>query len=479
MTAEPATNRRFAIDMGWYLLGTLIPMGVGFVKTPVFTRYFTPEEYGYLGLIGITFTYISIFLYSWLSACLWRYYNAYKNKKNLSGLYANILYIYAGASLLMLAISGVWYFLADIKVVKNLVLLSFITYFIKEFIGLYLIVIRLEGKALRYNIIHSIRAVLSFTLLYVLTFVYHYRIESVLVSSILVDGVVITIVLLFFHEGERPMFKKLSRKIRMELYRYGSIGLVTNFFFLIIASSDRYIIAMYNDMADVGIYNQVYNISQLSVFALVTVYFNTINPQLNRELENNLENSDGLIQKYLFALMLFGIPIVTWLCMFPRQIAFILLGDEFRVGYQVMPWVFISAFMYGLFLFIELKFKFANKLRNLAIGVIIASILNVVMNFILIPRFGYVWAAITTFFAYVFLLGYFYGQDSIGFFKQNRFIWVLLQALVILALQIVADIFIREHYYLNIGYTLMEVLLFAGIYFLVFRKTMLKIKIPF
>jgi len=51
MTNPEGNNKRFIVDMGWYLLGTLIPMGVGFVKTPIFTRYFTPEEYGYLGLV--------------------------------------------------------------------------------------------------------------------------------------------------------------------------------------------------------------------------------------------------------------------------------------------------------------------------------------------------------------------------------------------------------------------------------------------
>lgn len=479
MTSEPVTNKRFAIDMGWYLLGTLVPMGVGFFKTPVFTRYFSPEEYGYLGLVGITFTYISIFLYSWLAACLWRYYNAYKNKNNLSGLYSNILYIYAVASIIMLSIAVVWYFLADQIVVKNLVLLSFITYFVKEFIGLYLIVVRLEGQALQYNIIHSLRAVLSFALLYVLTFIYHYRIESVLVSSIIIDGLVTIVVLLFFRKGELPSYSGLSRKIRVELYRYGSIGLVSSFFFLVIASSDRYIIALYYDMTDVGIYNQVYNISQLSVFALVTVYFNTINPRLNRELENDLEGSDGLIRDYIFAFLLFGMPLVTWLSMYPRQIAFVLLGDAFRSGYQVMPWVFVSAFIYGLFLFIELKFRFANKLKNLAIGVILASVLNVGMNFILVPRFGYIWAAITTFFAYVFLLGYFYGQDMLGFFKQKQAVLILSLAIGLLATQYVTDVIIRKYFYLNFGLTILEILLFAGLYFLAFRKAILKIKIPY
>ena len=83
MTDLRLNNSGFVKDLSWYLLGTLIPMGIGFIKTPVFTRYFTPEEFGYLGLITITFSYISVFLYSWLSGCLWRYYNAYKEKKDL------------------------------------------------------------------------------------------------------------------------------------------------------------------------------------------------------------------------------------------------------------------------------------------------------------------------------------------------------------------------------------------------------------
>ena len=96
-------------------------------------------------------------------------------------------------------------------------------------------------------------------------------------------------------------------------------------------------------MATVGIYNQVYNISQLSIVALVTVFFNTINPKLNKELEVRFEGANKLLGDYLFAYFLFGLPVIIYLSMFPRQIAHILLGPEFRSGYFVMPWIFISA----------------------------------------------------------------------------------------------------------------------------------------
>jgi O-antigen/teichoic acid export membrane protein len=465
--------------MGWYFVGSLIPMGVGFIKTPIFTRYFTPEEYGYLGIVTITFAYISIFLYSWLSSCLWRYYNAFKNKHNLKGLYSNMTAIYLAGSVLLLIASGVWYVLADLPLVRNLILLSFIQYFIKEFIGLYLIIVRLEGKAFKYNAIHSMRAVLSFGVLYWMAFVMDFRIESMILSTIIIDVLALLFVLLYNREGVSVSMNRISRGTLKLLLKFGSVGLVSNFFFMLITSSDRYIIALYTDMSTVGIYNQVYNICQLSVVALVTVYFNTINPKLNKELEIDFTNAAKLIQDYLFVFLMFGLPVVTYLSMFPREIAFILLGESFRSGYVIMPWIFISSYMYGLFLFIEIRFKFADKLKNIAMGVFLASILNVVLNFIMIPLYGYKWAAITTFLAYTFILIYFYSQDSMGFFQNKSYVRKTLIFILILAVELILDFIIRKNYPLTLWQTIAEGLLFFIIYLGLIRRQIVKVKIPF
>lgn len=478
MIVSEENNSKFVKDMGWYLLGTIIPMGVGFFKTPIFTRYFTPEEYGYLGLITITFSYFSIFLYSWLASCLWRYYNAYKINNDLRNLYSNLFFIYLGASFVLLIIAGIWYFQAENPLVKQLIILSFITYFIKEFIGLYLIVVRLEGKALTYNLIHSSRAILSFGLLYVMTFGYHLRITAVLLSSIYVDILALIIILLFARGNLAFSIKSISNTTLKVLYSFGSVGLIANFCFLLISSSDRYIIALFGSMDDVGIYNQVYNICQLSVVALVTVFFNTVNPKLNKELEVNFEGSNKLNSNYLFVFLLFGLPVITYFSLFSKQIAFVLLGEEFRSGYTIMPYVFISAFLYGLFLFIEIKFKFAEKLKNIVIGMVLASIINIGLNFIFIPMYGYKWAAITTFISYLFLFFYFYIQDSLGFFKNRNFTKKILLSLFILLLQIIVDFILRSYYSVNLWQTIIEGILFLVIYIGIFKNEIRSLKIP-
>lgn len=478
MINDPVNNKRFIRDMGWYLIGTLIPMGIGFVKTPIFTRYFSPEEYGYLGIVTITFSYISIFVYSWLSSCLWRYYNAYKHKNTLRELYSNLFFIFLLSSVFLLLMTAVWHSLASHSLVKKLILLSFLQVLVKEFFGLFLIVVRLEGKAVKYNVIHSTRAILSFGVLYGMAFGMNFDITAMLISTLLIDGIILTFTIIFSREGVAFSVRSISREGLRILMRFGSIGLISNFLFLLITSSDRYIIALFTDMATVGIYNQVYNISQLSIVALVTVYFNTINPKLNRELELQFDKSNKLISNYLYVYFLFGLPLVTYLSMFPKEIAYILLGPDFRSGYTIMPWIFTSAFLYGLFLFIEIKFKFADKLRNIALGVGLATVLNVAINFLMIPQFGYVWAAISTLVAYIFLILYFYLQDATGFFNQKRYIREVLLIILVVGIQISVDQYLRSMFSLTVWQTVLEGILLYGIYLLIFYKKIRRLNVP-
>ena len=65
------------------------------------------------------------------------------------------------------------------------------------------------------------------------------------------------------------------------------------------------------------------------------------------------------------------------------------------------PILYIFQFIYSLYVNIEFYHK---KQKNIAIGTIIAAIINIVLNFVFIPIFGYVVAAYTTLIGYFCLL---------------------------------------------------------------------------
>ena len=60
-------NLNFHKDFFWYFIGSLVPLAVGFIKTPIFTRHFDKESFGELALVTITFSFLGMLLFSWIS----------------------------------------------------------------------------------------------------------------------------------------------------------------------------------------------------------------------------------------------------------------------------------------------------------------------------------------------------------------------------------------------------------------------------
>ncbi len=461
-------------DILWYSIGFLVPMLLGFIKTPIFTRYFTPEEYGKLSIVSNTFAYLSIFAFAWLASCIWRYYNQYKNNDKLQLLYSNISFLYSVSTAVMLLLSAVWMFIEQGSGTGILVLLLCLQTVLSQFIDLHLIIIRLQRKSLKYNIITVFMSASGFIVLLVLTFVLGLRIEAAVISTVSIN-VLILIYILFSTSFKGLISKRcISYGIIKEFLKYGSVTVVSALSLIVLTSSDRYIIALFKDMKAVGIYNQVYGLGEISIVALVRVYLNSINPILFKELEDNLKGYSVTLYKYTNIYILYLLPAVVYFSLFSKQIATIFLGGEFRTGYSMMPFIMFTAFIYGMSEFIHDIFRFSNKFVMLVRGIIIAALINIVLNVILLPFFNYQVAAMTTLAAYIFLYLYCYYNDSTKYFHCRENLKTILPYVGILAAQVLLDQMLRKLFLvdINVLFTILEGILFSAFYFtiLVRRK---------
>ena len=464
----------FFKDFSWYFLGSIIPLLIGFIKTPVFTRHFNKEAYGYLGLVTITFSYLGMILFSWIGSCIWRYYNKYKINNNLKTLYTNLIFLYIIAFFLLFIASILWYLSADYKLVKQLIFFSFFQLILNQLFLFYMVVIRLKGKAVFYTLFQSIRALLSLIVALILVFIYQVNISALISSLVLIDAMVIIFLTIFNPAEINFNFKLINKENLIELVSYGSAGLIINIGFLVIASSDRYIIAWLSSLESVGIYDQVYKISQLSLVALVTIYFNTINPSLLKVLESNYENSVQHIKKHIAVFIVYGLPIVTYLSLFSKDIAYIFLGPEFRPGYSMMPFIFLAAYLHGISNFFELRLKFSNKLKRLGLTVVIMAALNVFLNYFFVASYGYKLAAVTTAITYIFLIAafHFYDRNILAISKEDSI--ELFKIIFILALQVMAYYVFVQYFELKTFLKIFIGLLFVLAYIFIFKNLLLK-----
>ncbi|MBN2214072.1 MAG: oligosaccharide flippase family protein [Bacteroidales bacterium] len=464
-------QNKFYRDFLWYFTGSVIPAVIVFIRLPVFTRYFSPEEYGYYTLVTRTFAYISMVLFSWISSCLWRFHTEAEKKNTLNALYSNLIFLSLVSSLLMFLITSFWLVMVKSTLVYRLVFLSFLQLTSGQALGLYLVIVRIRERALFYNLVYSLQAAGAFALLFYFAFYLDYRIESMLIGQVIMNVVLILVISATIKKYPRLSLRHITAKSVRELLAYGSVGLYISFCVLILISADRYIIALFSDIDFVGIYNQIYMIGQFSIYHLVTVYFNTINPRLIKILTFKPVDLNDQIKGYIRFFIIIILPLVFYFSIFSRQMAFILLGEKFRIGYRMIPFIMTSSFIYGLTLFNEAKLKFENRYKPLITGMTIASLANILLNFLMVPVWGYQAAAWTTLVAYLILYFFFYFADSTRYLDM-KLLKSLLPVFIILTVQLGLDLLLRMAFRLKINewLTIVEGAVFLSAYLFLIRK---------
>jgi len=175
--------------------------------------------------------------------------------------------------------------------------------------------------------------------------------------------------------------------------------------------SDRFILERYVSLNDIGIYGLGYQLaSVLQIVAFSAT--NAISPFYFRTAAN-LQDAQILLPRvatyYLFFLAWGAIALIG----LSSDILFLIAADKsFHEAYQVIPWVVFGFFARGFYFIFVMAVYYSKDLKLLSVITIIALGINIALNFIFIPRYGYMAAAVTTFVAFAFQAAamYFYAQ---------------------------------------------------------------------
>ncbi|UCE92879.1 MAG: oligosaccharide flippase family protein, partial [Flavobacteriaceae bacterium] len=256
------SNSGFRRDFLWYAIGSIFPMLAGFLKTPIFTRHFSSESFGQLGLVGITFSFLGILLFSWISSCLWRYYGKFKSSGNLSLLYSNLSFLFAASFIFLIFLSSYWYFSAENELIQSLVFYSFLFLVFNQIYMAYMVIARLMGSASFYNLVQGIRTTSGLLVSLFFVFFLDYPITALVSSLALVDFLCIAYLFISNPAKVKLRIHLVNKTVLKELVSYGFMGLILNLALLSISYTDRYVIALFYDLEEVGIYDQVAKISQ-------------------------------------------------------------------------------------------------------------------------------------------------------------------------------------------------------------------------
>ena len=163
--------------------------------------------------------------------------------------------------------------------------------------------------------------------------------------------------------------------------------------------SDRIMISHLFGESKAAVYGVPYSLAMILTFVLNAIN-NSYVPWFFQMLKAGRYRENRNVSVAIAVLMAVLLSGVIW---FTPEIIMIMAGREYMEAVLVIPPVAISMlllFYSQLFINVEFYFEEKRKLIQASIG---AALVNIVLNLILLPRFGYITASYTTLVSYIIL----------------------------------------------------------------------------
>lgn len=382
----------------WFLFCNLVQKGISFISTPIFTRLMTKEEY------GIYNTYLSweniIIIFASLNLGAGVFNNAlikYKGKENeytssMQGLTTVLTLVVMGV---ILSFGNFFSNLMEVPIYV-LILLTFELIFMPA-MSFYMARERFEY---RFKSVVLITIFLSISILFSgigAVVLFDDKVSAKIISYIIVQSFFCGIIYINNFIKERKFFDKEYWIFALKF----NLPLLPHYLsYIILSTSDRIIIKQMVGDAEAGIYSLAYNVGMiLNIFinAITSVFTPYIYKELNDKRYKNIEKVS--ISILLFILIpLIGIVLVA------PEIVLIMGGKDYLDAIYIIPPVVLGTFVYLIYSFFSTIEFYLEKTLFVMLGTVSAAIINIVLNLIFIPVFGYFAAGYTTLISYLFLV---------------------------------------------------------------------------
>jgi len=384
-----------------YLPVNLATVIVAFGGLAILTRILEAEEYGRYALAMVTMLFMHMGLFTWLEASIARF-QARAERENDEATYLKTIYVYAGIiGIISIPIICTIVWALDLDTgLRNVIMAAIVTTGMQLSLNLGFEAHKAAHRIRRYSSIYASHQILSFAL----------GIMIIMLTPVREMGMFIGIGLSVMIMGciDLPfMFKKLKggrvESARLKTYfAYGapiSLSLVLAY---ALNSADMYIITGMMGEASAGTYSAGYNLANRGMEVLFIWIGMALTPIAVTAMEQDgQEASVDVMRDYGGLLLWIVMPAAVGLALVAEPLGFI-LGEELRAGaVKIIPYIAISGLLNGLMTYyVHRAYMLSGETGTYAWLLIAPVVLNVVMNFWLIPIHGLqgaVWATITSY----------------------------------------------------------------------------------
>jgi len=391
-------------DMLFYLPAKIVPVMANFLGIAAYTRLLAPREYGWYALLTATFSFVHALAFGWAGYVIWRYFEKHKNDQNLTQFLSTVVVMLV---VLFLVVAPLWYlitmFLSPYLETRLTSLLRVGILVLGAQVGfsMMLTILQVNRQSLKYSLYVSVNALGTLLLAVGLIYFLSLGVEGILWATVIFMGGISGLELSQFCKNWRisPFSFSVSLLGKQLAFGLPQIGISVGV--LVLSMFDRYMIEAFRSTEEVGIYTAAYTVADKSIQIPLSIFTLAALPVIVQTFENKGEEETRLLFKRLFSLyLIILVPAVFGIAALSQDIGEVLLGQSFQSGSAVLPWVAGGAFFFGLSQYTNASFQLKEKPHLLLYLILMASLLNIMLNLALIAPMGILGAGYGTLITY-------------------------------------------------------------------------------
>lgn len=379
-----------------YTLAGFMAKGISLALIPVFTTYFSPNDYGILDLLYVFSMFFAAVFSFQIGQGLTRYLGESHQdtirKRNLSStalvfiittllLGGVVAIVFRKPILDVLGITHPSHTKTYILAVVSIILNGMFLFFSGHLQAL--------RRKVEFSIASFLHALLGILATYFFVIVLDKGINGVFYATIAIVPVVL-LYQFFQLKGDYQFF--FSKKLMKKLLKYSLPLVPAAVAYVFLTLTDRICINYFLTKTDLGVYSVGYKFS-FAISLIVSGFSTAMAPLLYQRYKEKETKTDMsvLFNWYVFG----GLFAVTTLSVFAEETIILFTQKPFYQASDVMPMLYLSVWFSGLSMFAP-GMNLQNRTKWIAGVSVVAAVLNIGLNIWLIPVFGIKGAALAT-----------------------------------------------------------------------------------
>ncbi len=375
---------------------------IAFILFPLYSVYFSVDQYGIIIRADIFWQLLQSALFYAIETAIIRWYSLLNDDTKKKSLIFSVFSFLTIVNLLILVIafltkgslSGL---LFNDSSYSQIVVICLLISMFETLLGIPLVILRIEEKAVKYSTIVILETIISLLLQIFFITKTNYGITGIFYSKLIAALLAFLILTPTFIRNINFKFDKIIfSEIMKFAYPLMAASLVSTLF----NNQDRFILGYMTNSAQVGLYGLGYNIAGILTFLLISPFALAFPPIFWKKLSD--PNASRFFTKSMtysfFAFVYFALilSLIT-----PFFIKLFARNPAYWEAKNIVPIISFSLVFYGMQVVGFMSFYHHKNSSKVLIVLLISAITNIILNLILIPYFEMYGSAIATFISFL------------------------------------------------------------------------------